>query len=116
MPMRVFKRYIHRLIACFSMNCPPKTSVAIGAHGMKQEEFDGQTSIHNSTKPSFTTFAPQCQIKHCGKSSNIGGATGSMPANNAINADVQKRRFALLLDGGYGEVRQPNDGKPRRSQ
>jgi hypothetical protein len=23
--------------------------------------------------------------------------------NNAINADVQKRRFALLLHAGYGE-------------
>lgn len=26
-----------------------------------------------------------------------------MPANNAINSDVQKRRFALLLHAGYGE-------------
>ena len=26
-----------------------------------------------------------------------------MTANNAINADVQKRRFALLLHAGYGE-------------
>jgi len=24
-------------------------------------------------------------------------------ANNAINSDVQKRRFALLLHAGYGE-------------
>ena len=24
-------------------------------------------------------------------------------SNNAINADVQKRRFALLLHAGYGE-------------
>ena len=26
-----------------------------------------------------------------------------MTANNAINTDVQKRRFALLLHAGYGE-------------
>ncbi len=26
-----------------------------------------------------------------------------MRANNAINTDVQKRRFALLLLAGYGE-------------
>ncbi len=26
-----------------------------------------------------------------------------MLANNAINSDVQKRRFALLLHAGYGE-------------
>lgn len=26
-----------------------------------------------------------------------------MAANHAINADVQKRRFALLLHAGYGE-------------
>jgi len=26
-----------------------------------------------------------------------------MPPNNAINTDVQKRRFALLLHAGYGE-------------
>ena len=27
----------------------------------------------------------------------------SLWPNNAINADVQKRRFALLLHAGYGE-------------
>lgn len=27
----------------------------------------------------------------------------SKPPNNAINTDVQKRRFALLLHAGYGE-------------
>ena len=26
-----------------------------------------------------------------------------MAANNAINSDVQKRRFALLLHAGYGK-------------
>jgi len=26
-----------------------------------------------------------------------------MTPNNAINSDVQKRRFALLLHAGYGE-------------
>lgn len=26
-----------------------------------------------------------------------------LSANNAINADVQKRRFAMLLPAGYGE-------------
>ncbi len=26
-----------------------------------------------------------------------------MTANNAINSDMQKRRFALLLHAGYGE-------------
>jgi hypothetical protein len=26
-----------------------------------------------------------------------------MPYNTAINSDVQKRRFALLLHAGYGE-------------
>ncbi len=29
--------------------------------------------------------------------------TTNRSANNAINADVQKRRFALLLHAGYGE-------------
>lgn len=28
---------------------------------------------------------------------------GSSTPNNAINANVQKRRFALLLHAGYGE-------------
>jgi hypothetical protein len=27
----------------------------------------------------------------------------SMPPNNTINSDAQKRRFALLLPAGYGE-------------
>jgi hypothetical protein len=30
-------------------------------------------------------------------------AMNALIANNAINADVQKRRFALLLHAGYGE-------------
>jgi hypothetical protein len=30
-------------------------------------------------------------------------ALNPMSPNNAINADVQKRRFALLLHAGYGE-------------
>ncbi len=28
---------------------------------------------------------------------------GNVTPNNAINSDVQKRRFALLLHAGYGE-------------
>ena len=32
-----------------------------------------------------------------------------MPYNTAINSDVQKRRFALLLHAGYGELQ----GHPR---
>lgn len=46
--------------------------------------------------------------KECGvsKGTNIQSdflAQGRMMPNNAINSDVRKRRFALLLPAGYGE-------------
>lgn len=37
------------------------------------------------------------------KKLNFGLTWRGKNANNAINADVQKRRFALLLHAGYGE-------------